>query len=133
MGNDTEVLLKEFEAVEIEANGEKIKIGRVSFVKLMKLTKFAAALFLKNAERFKNIDRTGANAYQDIMNIMQALDENELVEFISILVDKPSDFCRELPFTTVSEIVRVSVEANYDDIRATIKKWQGTAGKLKQA
>ena len=131
MGNDTEILTKEFETVDIKAHGEVLKIGRISFVKLIKLMKFVAALFLKNADRFTKIDKSGANAYQDIMSIMTVLDETEMLQAVSIITDKPVEFCQELSFDEVSEIVRLTVEYNYDDISATLKKWQGTAGKLK--
>ena len=135
MGNDkrsdTDVLIKEFDTVKVKAGGEVLDIGRISFIRLMKLMKLVAAMFLKNSDRFKNISAKGTTAYEDVMNVLQVLDENEVLEFESLLADRPIDFCKKLTFSEVSEIIRVSIDLNYDDVKATLKNWEGTIEKLK--
>lgn len=129
--NDVELLLKEEMKIPVKVQGEEIKVGRLSFLQVTKVMKELGRIFIANSAKFKNIKADGANNIEDIISILEQFDENEIVKLISIVIRKDVSFCSKLSAVEVSEIIRATIEINYDEFQATLKNWKGTARKIK--
>ena len=114
------VLIDELMVDEVVVNGEKLQIKKLSIIQTLKLFKAVTKMFIKNAERFKSM-KEGKNNLQDIFEVLDAVNEDELFEILSILLNKPKDFCSQVGLKEFGDIITLIYEKNKNDIEGIVK------------
>lgn len=128
--NETDVLVTEFEKKKVIINGKQFEIGKLSILQISKLIKSISKIILKGVERFKSIDTTQKNIFNDLMIIFEVLDTDEISEVISIVLNTDAEFCKNISAEDLTEIIAVVCEQN--DFRKILKNVKRTAGTFRE-
>jgi hypothetical protein len=133
MDKDTAVLVNETNRIEITIGNEKILLKKLSLKQVLKLTKTLGKLFTTYSEQVKALKLDNKSNAQDVMELFNIIDESEVSEIISILIDKEPGFCRELSFKEITDIISAVIDLNYSDFAGILKNIQRISAKLTPA
>lgn len=130
--NEFKTLTEENDATELTIGTEKILLKKLSVRKVINLSKVISKLLIKYAAKLKNFRTDTKTNLEDIFQFIEMIEADELGAVLSVIIDKPPDFCLDLSLKTASDIITYIYDRNYEDIKELLKNWQGILAKTRE-
>jgi len=130
MDKDTTVLIDETNCLEVMVRNEKIILKKLSLKQVLKLTKTLGKLFTTYSEQVKALKLDSTSNVHDVLELFNIIEESEVSEIISILINREPGFCRELSFKEITDIISAVIDLNYSDFTGILKNIQRISAKL---
>lgn len=116
------------EKKEVNINGKKFLIGKLTGWQILRLFKFLTKLGLKN-KKLKELKTDNETNNQDILGFLEILDEQEFAEFVAILLNTDNiEFCKSIDAVDLLETIDILLEKN--DINELLKNFSRVGEKL---
>lgn len=104
-------IIKEKRKVTVAIKDKKYDIGKMSLFQTTAIPIFIAKIYAKGQDRLKNIKTDGKTSLEDVVNILKVLDENELAELMSILLNENDiEFCKDIDGEDALEVIAIMLE-----------------------
>ena len=131
--NEFKTITEEMDALELTIGTEKILIKKLSVRKVVNVSKVISKLLIKYAAKLKTFRTDTKTNLEDIFQLIDIIEPEELGAVLSVIIDKPAEYCLDLSFKTVSDIITYIYERNYEDIKELLKNWQGILAKTPES
>jgi hypothetical protein len=122
-------LIAESQKSNITINGREYVIGKFNIITYFRIAKFIAKVGKKYASKFTHIASSKTDI-ADIIQFMEILDENDLIEAISIALNESDlEFCKQIDGDSV--LLLVETVCKHNDFGVTVKNAQRVVAQLK--
>ncbi len=124
MGNEIGLLFDEKKTIKI--NGKEFKIGKLKLMTVLRLVKLMGAVFTKMSKTGSAM-KVGKTNAEDVINAFEMLDEEALVQAISIILETDDiAFCRTIDFSDFTDVIVALCENNdFNKIVGNVKRVTG--------
>jgi len=129
--NELETILEEQEKKSITISDRKFEIGKLSIKQVLSLIKKLGKIFINSSGKVKAISKDGKTNFDDVVAIVEALDENEVIELLGMLLNADVEFCSTISFEDTIEIIAIVCEQN--DFKKIIKNFNRVAEATKKS
>lgn len=117
-------LIEQGKLIKLTIKGEEITIGKLTLKQVIKLTKLLGKIFSAYSEQIKQIRTEGTTNQQDVLELFNLIDEQEVAEIISVIINKDVEFCLDIDFKALTDIIAGVIELNYADFEGILKNFQ---------
>jgi chemotaxis protein CheY-P-specific phosphatase CheC len=125
MSDEFKTIIQEEDKETIVLNKQEIIVGKISIGKTWKLLKKVSGLVANNKDIFNKLKEKKDSAFAEVMNAISSLPETTISELISIIIDKPTEFCDGISIDELPLLIQAILRHN--DIKKILKNWQGVA------